>query len=94
MDRLFPNAHLVQERLVIYVPYSLRHELMTSGHGDLMVGHDGVKKCKERITECYFWPDMDNDLKKHMAECLKCQISKKPNTKNSGIATSTTMLDA
>ena len=40
--------------LVIYVLYSIRHELMTSAHGDLMVGHDGVKKCKERITECYF----------------------------------------
>ena len=63
--------------LVIYVPYSLRHELMTSAHGDLMVGHDGVKKCKERITECYYWPDMDNDLRKHMDECLKCQVSKK-----------------
>ena len=47
-------------RLVIYVPYSLRHELMTSAHGYLMVGHNGVKKCKEQITECTIWPDMDN----------------------------------
>ena len=37
---------------------------MTSAHGDLLVGHDGVKKCKEGITECYVWPDMDIDLKK------------------------------
>ena len=51
-----------KSNLVIYVPYSLRHKLMTSAHGDLMVGHDGVKKCKERISECYYWPDMDNDL--------------------------------
>ena len=35
------------------------------------------EKCKELIPECYFWPDMDNDLKKHMEECLKCQVSKK-----------------
>ena len=63
--------------LMIYVPYILRHEPMTSAHGDLMVGHDGVKKCKEWITECYFWPDMDNDLRKHMDECLKGQVSKK-----------------
>ena len=62
-------------RLVIYVPNSLRHELMTSARGDLMVGHDGMKKCEERLTECYFWPDMDNDLKKHIVECLKCQIA-------------------
>ena len=50
---------------------------MTSVHGDLMVGHDGVKKCKEQISECYYWPDMDNDLKKHMDQCLKCQVLKK-----------------
>ena len=29
-----------KSNLVIYVPYSLCHELMTSAHGDLMVGHD------------------------------------------------------
>ena len=50
---------------------------MTSTHGDLMVGHDCVKKCKERLIECYFLANMDNDLKKHMSEGLKCQVSKK-----------------
>ena len=56
------------DKLVIYVPYSLRLELMTFMHGDLMLGHDGVKKYKERLIECYSWPDMDNNLKKHMNE--------------------------
>ena len=32
-------------------------------HGDLMVGHDCVKKCKERLVECYFWPYIENDSK-------------------------------
>ena len=65
------------DKLVIYVPYSHRYELMTIAHGDLMVGHDGVKKCKERLTAHYFLLDMDNDLKKDTNECLKCQASKK-----------------
>ena len=37
--------------LVIYVPYSFRHKLMTSAYGDLTVGHDGVKKCKELFID-------------------------------------------
>ena len=64
-------------RLVIYVPYSLRHQLMALARSDLMMGHDGVKKYKKRLTECYFWPDMDNNLKEHITECFKCQVSKK-----------------
>ena len=31
-------------KLVIYIPYSLRHKLMKSAQSDLMVGHDGVRK--------------------------------------------------
>ena len=49
---------------------------MTPAHEDLMVGQDAVKKCKERLLECNFWPYMDNDLKKHMSECRNCQVSK------------------
>ena len=63
--------------LVLYVPFVYKQELMTSADSDLMVGHDGVKKCKEWFKECYFWPDMDNDLQKHMCSYLKCQVSKK-----------------
>ena len=51
---------------------------MTSAQGDLMVGHDGMKKGKERLIAQYFWPDMDNELRKHMTKC-QCQISKKAN---------------
>ena len=53
-----------------------------------MVGHDGMKKCKERITEC-FWPDMDNDLKKHMTKCLKCKFQKSEVWRNIWAATNT-----
>jgi hypothetical protein len=61
---------------MIYVPYARRKELLFAAHGDLLTGHDGVQKCRERIQECYFWLNMDEDILAHTKECLKCQVTK------------------
>ncbi len=61
---------------MIYVPYEKRKELMFAAHGDLLTGHDGVQKCKERLQQCYFWMNMDEDILQHNKECLKCQATK------------------
>ena len=63
-------------KLLLYVPFELRQRLLYAVHGDLMTGHDGVAKCKERLMECYFWLNMDDDILKHIKECLKCQATK------------------
>jgi thiaminase len=34
------------------------------------------KKCKERLKQCYFWLNMDEDILAHTNECLKCQATK------------------
>jgi hypothetical protein len=39
---------------MIDVPYARRKELLFAVHGDLLSGHDGVVKCKERLQQCYF----------------------------------------
>ncbi len=61
---------------MIYVPYARRRDLLFAVHGDLLTGHDGVQKCKERLQECYFWLNMDEDILAHTKECLKCQATK------------------
>jgi hypothetical protein len=38
--------------------------------------NDGVQKCKERLQQCYFWLNMDEDILAHTKECLKCQATK------------------
>jgi hypothetical protein len=40
-------------------------------------GH-GVQNCKERLMDCYWWLNMNEDIKKHQKECLKCQATKHP----------------
>ncbi len=42
------------DKLLLYVHFILRQRLLFALHGDLLTGHDGVKKCKERLMECYF----------------------------------------
>ncbi len=61
---------------LIYVPYAMRKTLLFAVHGDLLTGHDGVQKCKQRLQECYFWLNMDEDILAHTKECLKCQATK------------------
>jgi hypothetical protein len=34
---------------MIYVPYSTRKDLLFAVHRDLLTGHDGFQKCKERL---------------------------------------------
>ena len=61
---------------LLYVPNAIRSQLLYSAHGDLLMGHHGVQKTKEKLQECYFWLNMDEDIKHHIASCLKCQANK------------------
>jgi hypothetical protein len=61
---------------MIYVQNTRRKELLFAVHGDLLTGHDGVQKYKERLQQCYFWLNMDEDILAHTRECLKCQVTK------------------
>ena len=62
---------------LLYVPFAIRQDLLYSAHGDLLTGHDGVEKTKQRLKQCYFWLNMDNDIKEHIQMCLKCQTTKR-----------------
>jgi transposase InsO family protein len=63
-------------RTVLFVPLTLREKLVQEAHGQLLSGHDGISKTKERLKESYFWPNMDADVAKHIAGCQKCQKRK------------------
>jgi hypothetical protein len=60
---------------MIYVPYAMRKNLLFAVHGDLLTGHNGVKKCRERLQQCYFWLNMDEDIladSKKLHLCNQC----------------------
>jgi hypothetical protein len=47
----------------LYVQFFLRKEFLFSAHGNLLTGHEDIKKCKQSLMNCYWWLNMDEDIK-------------------------------
>lgn len=60
-------------RIRYFVPEPLRKRCFDSYH-TLM--HDGSKSSKKRISQEYFWPNMNKDIARWAKNCLRCQGSK------------------
>jgi hypothetical protein len=63
------------DQLLFYILFELRQQVLLAIHVDLLAGHDGDKKCKEKLMESYFWLNIGEDILKHIKECLKCQAT-------------------
>ena len=71
-----PNPR-VEEKL--YIPESLRMEIMQVFHDDLTGGHLSINKVYPKLAKRYFWPGMYAYAKEWIASCLDC-ASKKSQT--------------
>jgi hypothetical protein len=49
-------------RTVLFVPKVLQDKIVQEAHGQLLTGHDGIAKTRERIKESYYWPNIDADV--------------------------------
>ena len=63
---------------VIVIPASIVKQLISEVHGNIMYGHEGQYKTKERIIQSYWWPGMDQSINDHLQRCETCQKTKKP----------------
>ena len=54
---------------------------MCEAHGQILSGHDALKKTYLRLTNVYFWPNMKKDIQAHIDSCLQCQLRKKSTAK-------------
>jgi hypothetical protein len=61
-------------RVVVLLPEVLVPVVLQEAHGQLLTGHDGVYKTKQRILQSYFWPSMDKDINSHLQKCQRCQF--------------------
>jgi Reverse transcriptase (RNA-dependent DNA polymerase)/RNase H-like domain found in reverse transcriptase/Integrase zinc binding domain/Integrase core domain len=66
-----------QPRVVLFTPKPLTQELIAQAHGQVLTGHDGTFKTKERLLESYYWPAMDKEILEFIKSCHKCQTTKK-----------------
>ena len=67
---------------MVVTPQALTERLLTEVHGNVLYGHEGQYKTKERIIQSYWWPGMDGQINKHLRECDKCQRTKKDKKTN------------
>jgi hypothetical protein len=65
------------QHTVIVVPKTLSERILSEVHGNVLYGHEGQYKTKERIIQSYWWPGMEGQINKHLKECDKCQRTKK-----------------
>lgn len=61
---------------LIYIPKSLRKEIIRINHDTLTSGHPGQTNTMERITRNYYWPRMMKDIEKYIKEYDSCQKNK------------------
>ena len=62
----------------IVVPEEQRDMVMRLAHESEMSGHVGINKTKERIMREFYWPKINEDVKKYCMECEFCQQVGKP----------------
>ena len=61
-------------QVVLFLPATLVPEALSEAHGELLTGHDGIYKTKERLFQCFYWPGMDADIATHLKSCHRCHV--------------------
>lgn len=65
-------------QVCLVVPKELRHDVLTSAHGDLSSGHYGTQRTYATLRLKYFWTGMYHDCKNWVLSCESCNMRKTP----------------
>ncbi|KAL5525062.1 hypothetical protein ACEPAF_8931 [Sanghuangporus sanghuang] len=60
----------------LYVPASIREDVMKEHHDSTLAGHPGATKTIQLITRRYWWPRMSADVRVYVRGCDRCQRTK------------------
>ncbi len=65
----------------VYVPdiATIKSKILFEHHDAITAGHCGITKTNELISRLYYWPKMQEDIKKYISSCLSCQSNKPSN---------------
>jgi len=72
----------------LYVPdvRELKTELLQEAHDVPLAGHMGIARTIDLLSRHYYWPNMNEDVKRFIKSCLSCQTNKGSNQFESGMA--------
>uniref|UniRef100_A0A3B3IH81 Gypsy retrotransposon integrase-like protein 1 n=1 Tax=Oryzias latipes TaxID=8090 RepID=A0A3B3IH81_ORYLA len=79
-----PN-HVTCPPGTLYVPDSLRSEVLTWGHASRIACHGGVHRTINLLRRRFFWPSLEKDVREYVAACTICARSKNSNSPPSGL---------
>ena len=86
-----PNFHLQDALLChmghLFVPSSERAKMIWEAHYSRVAGHFVVKKTVAVLQNYFYWPNLQQDVRKYIRSCTACAIAK-PSIKNQGLYTS------
>jgi len=70
----------------IYVPNNkkIKEEILKENHDLVDVGHPGQHRMLELIKRTYWWPGLNEDVKKYVQGCFKCQQNKVQHQRKAG----------
>lgn len=57
----------------LVLPKKFRPAVITLAHDGIMSGHQGMKDTLSLVTEEFFWPGMQSDIKRYVRSCDVCQ---------------------
>jgi hypothetical protein len=89
--RLEPSGFYVRDagkgkQLVIPDHEPLRTAIIREHHDPPYAGHRGAKATEHLVQRLYWWPGMQGDIAKVVADCQGCQANKSSNQKPIGVA--------
>lgn len=64
------------------VPEHKKSDILIASHDSILSGHLGVEKTLQRISERYYWPKWETDVRDYIASCSICQTTKRAFDKN------------
>ncbi len=62
----------------LFVPNTIRSEVLQWGHAAPSSGHPGVLRTLRRIQSKFWWPNMGTDVRRMVAACSTCTRNKEP----------------
>ena len=71
-----------EEQNLLWVPQSLREEVIRQNHDLPSAAHQGRERTAARIKLKYVWYGMSQDIKEYVRHCPICEQNKKPNRYN------------
>ena len=67
---------VLQYQKLPYVPEIIRSKVINRHHNDFLVGHFGIDKTRELVSQKYYWPGLRKDVKNYVKGCDVCLTSK------------------